>query len=443
MATADPMLAWLKEALGVELEGEAGAGQKKESGEQKAGTGQQKDAKGPLFGKIGDAIGDAIDRVGEVVGDLGDKIYPPETKEVQKRLDQDVKGLDALGLDTKRLKGDQAEQERALADAAKVPDKGQREAAITRARKRMQELQKHAEALASAAKKVMGDAKGAPNEAQKAAIYKNALEDHYGLEVTIPAGMTNTHMDRVYDMMGTVPKKQAKHRKLKKLTYSSAADDAGSGAYGDAEIEMGDFGDATGSEDYQIDGEKVPANSFDVTTLHEMGHALDDKQGIMAKHMAKSGCGGWRSESKDSVADALLAFFRSKVTVGKEITDKAVRDAILAALSGTTPTAPAGAKDSDWQQVTGFLADYAAKVIGSYKPWFKAAVDIGGRAYIQSYKTRWNSYEIAAREPTKVNDYQWRAPGEWFAEVYAISWLSKKKPPKAVDDAVAEHCWRG
>ena len=44
---------------------------------------------------------------------------------------------------------------------------------------------------------------------------------------------------------------------------------------------------------------------------------------------------------------------------------------------------------------------------------------------------------MAARAPTKVNNYQWRAPGEWFAEVYAISWLSKKKPPAAEPDTDA------
>ena len=409
MATVDAKLAWLRDALGVKLDA------------------------------LGDAIGDAIDSVGDAVEDLSDKVFAPQASEVQKRLQQEVKGLETLGLDTKRLKGDQAEQERALADAAKIADPGQREAATKRARRRMQELEKHAEALAGAAKKVMGEAKGPPDDTQKAAIYKQALQDRYDLEITVPKGMTNTHMDRVYDMMGTVPAKQAKHRKLKKLTYTS---DDSSGAYGGAEIEMGDFHDATGTEDYEIDGTTVPANSFDVTTLHEMGHALDDRHGIMAKNMSKPGCGGWRTESKESVADALLAFFKKKVKVGKEITDTSARDAIVAALSGTTPTAPDGAKDSDWQKVTAFLADYPAKVIGAYKPWFKAAVDVDGRAYIQSYSTRWNSYEVAARARTRVNDYQWRAPGEWFAEVYAISWLSKKKPPAAVDKAIAEHCWK-
>lgn len=450
MATTDAKLAWLGEVLGVGRENQSGESEDQEK------QGKEKEAKGlfeaiggaiggigETIGNIGEAIGggvgDAISGLAEAVGDLGEMVFTPEVKAVQKRLDEEVEGLEGAGLDTTRLKADRKDQERALAEAAKITDESKREAAIKRARKRLQELDKHAQALAKAAKKVMGDTKGAPNPTQKAAIYKQALEDHYDLKITIPEGMSNTHMDNVYDMLGTVPRKQAKHRKLKKLIYTS---DDSSGAYGDAEIEMGDFGNATGTEDYKIDGETIPANSFDVTMLHEMGHALDDRRGIMAKHMAKTGCGGWQKESKDSVADALLAFFKTKVTVGKEITEEVARGAIVAALSGTTPTAPDGAADSDWQKVLGFLADYPQKVIGSYNPWFKEPVDVSGRAYIQSYSSRWNSYEVAARAPTKVNNYQWRAPGEWFAEVYAISWLSKKKPPGAVDAAIAEYCWK-
>lgn len=451
MATTDAKLAWLGEVLGVGREDEAG----EKEGEEKQG--KEKEAKGFLeaiggvIGSVGETIGDLgesmggtvgglMAKVGETLGDVSDKVYTPEVKDVKKRLDGEVKGLEDLGLDTKRLKSDCADQERALTEAAKITDEGQREAAVKRIRKRMEELEKHAEALAKAAKKVMGDTKGAPNDTQKAAIYKKALEDRYDLKIEIPDGMTNTHMDRVYDMMGTVPKKQAKHRKLKKLIYTS---DDSSGAYGGAEVEMGDFGDATGTETYKIDGEAIPANSFDVTMLHEMGHALDDRHGIMAKHGDKTGCGGWRKESKDSVADALLAFFKTKVTgLSDKVTDDVARDAIVAALSSTTPAAPDGVPDSDWVKVIKFLEDYPNKVISSYKPWFKEPVDAGGRAYLQSYSSRWNSYEVAARAPTKVNNYQWRAPGEWFAEVYAISWLSKKKPPAAVDAAIAEHCWK-
>jgi hypothetical protein len=44
----------------------------------------------------------------------------------------------------------------------------------------------------------------------------------------------------------------------------------------------------------------------------------------------------------------------------------------------------------------------------------------------------WWRYSGSARSSTNVSDYQWRAPGEWFAEIYAISWFKKVEPPSAV-----------
>jgi hypothetical protein len=66
-------------------------------------------------------------------------------------------------------------------------------------------------------------------------------------------------------------------------------------------------------------------------------------------------------------------------------------------------------------------------------------VDVDGRSFVESYDQEWWSYEYAARAPTRVNNYQWRSPAEWFAEVYAITWLSKRKPPSGVDAAIAAY----
>lgn len=416
---AEAKLTWLNEVLGV--------GKDDESEEEL----QQKG----FFESIGDMVSGAVDTVVKLVSG-------PEPTEEQKKLNAKVDTLEKLGLDTKRLKGDGADQAKKLAAAAKITDEAERKAAIDLVNKRIEELEQHAAALEAAVKSVMGSAKGAPNATQKAAIYKKALEDHYGLAIQIPSGMSNTHMDRVYDMMGTVPKGQAKHDKLDKLEYIDTNDYKGSGAYGGTTIKMGDFGDASGMENYTVDGKTLPANSFDVTTLHELGHALDSKEGIMAAHMSKTGCGGWKTESKDSTIDALVAFFKKKVKVSDKMTEAMVRSAIDSALGGAIPAAPDGAEEDDWDKVRDFLGDYPMKIRSGYSPWFKDPVDVDGRAYIQSYSTRWNSYSVAARAPTLVNKYQWRAPGEWFAEVYAISWLKKTKPPAAVDKAVAEYMWK-
>lgn len=416
---AEAKLTWLNEVLGV--------GKDDDSPEEM----QQKG----FFESIGDFVSGAVESVTRLVSG-------PEPTEEQKLLNAQVEALDKLGLDTKRLKGDRADQAAKLVEANKITDEAERKAAVDRVNKRIKELELHAAALAAASKHVMAGAKGAPNATQKAAIYKKALEDHYGLAITIPSGMSNTHMDRVFDMMGTVPRDQAKHDKMDKLTYVDTDDYKGSGAYGGTTVLMGDFGDASGMENYQVDGKVLPANSFDVTTLHEMGHALDAKEGIMAAHMSKTGCGGWKTESKDSTIDALVAYFKKTVTVSDKMTEAMVRTAIDSALGGAIPAAPDGAEEADWDKVRDFLGNYPMKIRSGYSPWFKDPVDVDGRAYIQSYSTRWNSYLVSARAPTLVNKYQWRAPGEWFAEVYAISWLKKTKPPAAVDADVAAYMWK-
>ena len=52
---------------------------------------------------------------------------------------------------------------------------------------------------------------------------------------------------------------------------------------------------------------------------------------------------------------------------------------------------------------------------------------IGGRVYQESYKDDWWSYDLTARKKG-VSAYQFRAPPEWFAEIYSAFFL--KKLPK-------------
>ncbi len=49
---------------------------------------------------------------------------------------------------------------------------------------------------------------------------------------------------------------------------------------------------------------------------------------------------------------------------------------------------------------------------------------IAGRVYQQSYASDWNSYNVAARAD-RVSDYQFRAGGEWFAELYGVYFMGK------------------
>jgi hypothetical protein len=357
-----------------------------------------------------------------------------------KALGDEAAALKKLGFDTKQMEDQHAELTKRRTEANKIKDNDAQYKALDAIKTEARDAVEHAKALAKSAKDVMGKSTDAPDDTKKAAIYKKALEDLYGLKIKIPKGMTTAHLDRVFDMMGSVPKSHVAQDKLKKLTYNT--DPQYGGAYGGAEIEMGDFGEAKGEEDYEIDGEVIPANSFNVTTLHEIGHSIDDKKSIMKSHMAKAGCGNWISESPATVADAYVPELRAASGAADTVTDEQLQGIVLSALGGTV-TQPKGVAKAEWDKIKPWLDSHCLTIRSASSPWNNAPVIVAGRVYQEAYSGEWWSYDPAAKGTTKVNDYQWRSPWEWFAEVYAISWLAKKKPPSGVDSAVAEYMWKG
>jgi hypothetical protein len=71
----------------------------------------------------------------------------------------------------------------------------------------------------------------------------------------------------------------------------------------------------------------------------------------------------------------------------------------------------------------------AIKLAGSDKGlWIKgagaASYAVGGRVYQESYGGDWCSYDPAALGQ-RVTNYQFRAPGEWFADAYSAFFLGK------------------
>ncbi len=367
--------------------------------------------------------------------------------------------LGKSGFDTKQMTADAADLGRQAKKAESGSDEKKRDATIKALSTRADEEIEHAGALSKCLKEVMGDKKGNPNGAQKSAIYKKALKDHYGIDIEVEAGFKNTHFDKMFDMFGTVPKADAKQDKLKKLKYmtTDGVDKDGKpipfsgGQYGDNEIDMGDFGNAKGNEDddssaYKLDGKKQKANSFNVTALHEIGHAVDAKHNIMsASTRSKPGCGGWVQESYDKVTTALLGELKTTARLSPKATDPLLKGVIrLAIAKEGTVTQPPTIGNDDWQKILPFLKSHCLPIRDPAQPYFKnKPVGAGDRAFTEASEGDWWSYGKGARASTRVNNYQWRSPAEWFAEVYAITWLKKHKAPSAIDPAVTKYCWNG
>jgi hypothetical protein len=299
-----------------------------------------------------------------------------------------------------------------------------------------------------AAESLFDDAAAASHDAQAMqAVYAQALKDRYGIEIDNPAGMKNTHLDQVYKMFDKVPDADVAQGKLKKLVFQPLNRDGtknDGAAYGDAEIDMGDYGDETW--DYQnpdpTKASPPKPNGFSISTLHELGHSVDDRFKIMDANQAKPGGGGWRVETIQSTAQAYIGQFTSGAGRAARIDDKTLAALVEDSLAGKAPGRPDKVSDEDWALLKPLLRQCASRRNDQW-PW-GSPHDIGGRAYHESYAGQWVSYDMAARaKPITVRDYQWRAPGEFFAELYAYGYYNSTPPPNGIDPAITAYLFGG
>lgn len=240
---------------------------------------------------------------------------------------------------------------------------------------------------------------------------------------------------KIYAIMTTVP---AKHTKDNPSLKKVKRQDSGS-AYnsGEKAIKMGEghpdrsspypVGKVTELPDVKDDCKPKASTTqpkfFDWNTLHEIGHALDDKKQFMKKNGGKSAYGGWIEHGADvlAVAQAAVSEFNlpgiTAVLIAKYLDTKV-------APTGLTPTSTP--TQANWSVVQSW-ADSVCFVDGRYtcmdgakcsQSASSGGFKLGSRVYYESYAGRWFSYEASARKEG-ITGYQFRAPGEWFSELYA------------------------
>lgn len=171
-------------------------------------------------------------------------------------------------------------------------------------------------------------------------------------------------------------------------------------------------------------------NRFNKVVRHEVGHAVDNalkwSKGPGAMEPER---GGWKSF--DAQAQAVVRQALSDGNSPLAGDDEAIGLAgaqlanhvvdIVAGIKASPKYAawPEDRKNKlDACQVLPKLPEaYAAKT-----PWYKnpnGGPVFGNRVFVEAYAGRsWFSYDLSARA-RKVSQYQFRAPGEWFAEAYA------------------------
>jgi hypothetical protein len=212
--------------------------------------------------------------------------------------------------------------------------------------------------------------------------------------------------------------------------YYSASDEAASLNYTSGQATMDETNVSEAGDALQ------GVNRFNKVVRHEVGHAVDESMGWSDGAEPKNASrGAWKQYGSDADTAFEEMIAASGGAISTLTSDQ--KDDVVTAMEWCA----ANKKGSDliarikkkyaWYsalksakraqiKADPVVSAFAASLVGQ-TPWYSASnggVALGGRVFQESYKNDWSSYEQASRA-RKVSQYQFRAPGEWFAEAYA------------------------
>ena len=207
------------------------------------------------------------------------------------------------------------------------------------------------------------------------------------------------------------------------------------------EAESRIYGIAIEHEIGEIDPDAMPKDGqartgFSWNTLHEVGHAVDDKLGYMKKHGER--LAGWKTYGADVKEPAGLiagAFKFDADYVAEYMMGKAGRKMPM--------PDPVGCDLDEWHRRMEECRTFVDRARESNTPWSSASVAaacaIGNYTYVESYEGVWARYSTDQRKYA-VSGYQFRAPGEWFSEMYAAVASDRVKDSHPHREEIAKLC---
>jgi hypothetical protein len=166
-----------------------------------------------------------------------------------------------------------------------------------------------------------------------------------------------------------------------------------------------------------------PEELFDFNMLHELAHSIDDARGYMLAHGQDDDHGGWIEIGGDveQIVDAVIKEIGFGTTAEER---RYVFDRIL-----RNPPPPLETPKE--RQARRDRFEKFVKAAQTPRVWDSQALTeqatLDKRVYQESYPSTWTSYKAEARK-RGITSYQFRAPGEWFSELYAAFRVGKLKP---------------
>jgi hypothetical protein len=273
-------------------------------------------------------------------------------------------------------------------------------------------------------------------------IYAAAVDDdatrHQAANLVADGSKKGPNIRRLYEVMSVLPPQDTRdNASMQIFGYEDVASQEGSYYGGDAKEVVMREGNASLSSVYgfgrphevgEVDPDCEPADQdqvdfFSWNTLHEAGHAVDDQRSFMKGVAGNAAYGGWQEHGGNvkPVADAIAGHYSYDA------------DYVAQYASGNAdpaqPECPADVDPEIWEQRRSKCCAHVDMARATNDPWASATIaaklNIAGRVYHESYDGgSWSSYAFAARKQA-ISGYQFRAPGEWFSELYA-AYHSKK-----------------
>lgn len=184
-------------------------------------------------------------------------------------------------------------------------------------------------------------------------------------------------------------------------------------------------------------------NYFDATVRHEVGHAVDHRHGFSDVRCLTPNGGSWIIYNGDvrgmvqeyldlnnsALSNHPACLGMVKLEIAKLITATANMDAVKTeVIRMMNETSNAAGLQFDRAIVDNDPIFEDMQKANLQRPWKSSNPKVvGGRTFVYSNDNSLSSYDSAARA-RQVSNYQFRAPGEWFAEAYAAYYQPDQTP---------------